>query len=156
MAPAARGALHELRTVAPLATNTLNAGTGAAPRIAGLLRTATPFVPRLGDALGTLAPMAACVRPYGPEIAGTLSTWIGWSKEFDSQGHYARILVEAPPTLIGGTASSAQVVGAHGGGLQYAMPRPPGLNEGQPWFQPQCGAGPASLDATLDPERRSG
>lgn len=153
MAPAARGSLHELRAVAPLAANALNSGTAAAPAIVNLLRAATPFVPRLGDAVGKLAPMAACVRPYGPEIAGALSTWIGFAKGFDAQGHYARILVEAPPTLIGGTQSAAQVVSAHGGQLHYAMPRPPGLNAGKPWFQPQCGAGPDALNPALDPER---
>jgi hypothetical protein len=39
-------------------------------------------------------------------------------------------------------------------GLQYAEPRPPGLSVGQPWFLPQCGAGPNSLNPADDPENQ--
>jgi hypothetical protein len=35
------------------------------------------------------------------------------------------------------------------------MPRPPGWNEGKPWFLPQCGAGPDAVDPTKDPEDRA-
>jgi hypothetical protein len=37
-------------------------------------------------------------------------------------------------------------------GKQYAEPRPPGLSVGQPWFLPQCGAGPNALNPGADPE----
>lgn len=37
-------------------------------------------------------------------------------------------------------------------GKSYAMPRPPGLSVGQPWFLPQCGAGPNSINPADDPE----
>ena len=93
MAPPARGALDELRAVAPLAARTLRSGTSAAPGITRLLRTGTPFLPRLGAALERLAPMAGCLRPYTPELAGFLATWIGYTKNYDAQGHNARILV---------------------------------------------------------------
>jgi hypothetical protein len=52
----------------------------------------------------------------------------------------------------GTTLSSQAITSASGGRLTYAMPRPPGLNAGKPWFQPQCDAGPASLDPSKDPE----
>jgi hypothetical protein len=39
-------------------------------------------------------------------------------------------------------------------GKGYAEPRPPGLSVGQPWFQPQCGAGPNSLSPAYDPEQQ--
>lgn len=154
MAPATRGALRELRSVAPLAASTLRRGTSAAPSLTRLLRAGTPFMTRLGPVLGRLAPMLGCVRPYTPELTGFLSTWIGFAKNYDAQGHYARILVEAPPVAVGTTQNSAQVVGSKGGNLHYAMPRPPGLNAGKPWFQPQCGAGPDALDPNRDPEAR--
>jgi len=154
MAPAARGALRELRAVAPLASSTLRRGTNAAPALTRLLRSGTPFMDRLGPALARLAPVLGCVRPYTPELAGFLSTWIGYTKNFDAQGHYARILVEAPPVVVGTQQSSAQVVGSKGGNLHYAMPRPPGLNAGRPWLQPECGAGPDALDPSKDPEAR--
>jgi hypothetical protein len=38
-------------------------------------------------------------------------------------------------------------------GLRYAEPRPPGLSTGRPWFLPQCGAGPESLNPADDPEQ---
>lgn len=153
MAPAARGALTELRAVAPLTERTLRRGTSAAPELTRLLRTGTPFLPRLGSALDRLAPMAGCLRPYTPELAGFLSTWTGYPKNYDSSGHYARILVQVPPVPVGSPLSSEQAVRAHGGNLSYAMPRPPGLNAGQPSFQPQCGAGRDALDPAKDPER---
>jgi hypothetical protein len=62
--------------------------------------------------------------------------------------------VQAPPVPVGSPLSSKQAVDLHGGALHYAMPRPPGLNAGQPWFQPQCGAGPDALDPAKDPERQ--
>lgn len=154
LAPTALGALRELFAVAPLATSALTRGTRAAGPLTSLLTTATPFLPRAGSALSRLAPMVGCVLPYGPEIAGTLSTWSGFNENYDSGGHYARTFpLTFNPLIVAGTPmSSSQIVGASGGGLSYAMPRPPGLNAGHPFFQPQCGAGPASLDASADPE----
>ena len=35
------------------------------------------------------------------------------------------------------------------------MPRPPGETSGQPWFQPQCGAGPEALDPAQDQEAQT-
>ncbi|MEA2273229.1 MAG: hypothetical protein QOI98_1937, partial [Solirubrobacteraceae bacterium] len=54
--------------------------------------------------------------------------------------------------LPGTPLNSQQVTTVMKDRLKYAMPRPPGLNAGQPWFQPQCGAGPDSLDPSKDPE----
>jgi hypothetical protein len=39
-------------------------------------------------------------------------------------------------------------------GQGYALPRPPGLNAGQPWFLPECGAGPSSVNPAHDPEHQ--
>jgi len=39
--------------------------------------------------------------------------------------------------------------------MTYGFPRPPGTDAGQPWFLPQCGAGPDALDPNKDPEARS-
>ena len=38
-------------------------------------------------------------------------------------------------------------------GKKFALPRPPGLTAGQPWFLPDCGAGPDALDPTKDREK---
>jgi hypothetical protein len=154
IAPAVRRTTAALYAVAPMATTTLNAGAGAAPDIDRLLRAGAPFMPRLASVLGGLGPMMACLRPYGPEMAGFLSTWLGSVGVGDVPTPYARILVTQPPAGMdaGTQMSSRQLVDEHRGRLSYAMPRPPGLNAGQPWFLPQCGAGRDAVDPAKDPE----
>jgi hypothetical protein len=154
LAPVARSALQELFRVGPLAASTLRRGTRAAPGLNRLLTTGTAVVPRLTNVLGQLAPMVGCLLPYGPEIAGTLSTWSGFNQNYDPGGHYARTFdLTLNPLITAGTAlTSQQVTGVSAGGLTYAMPRPPGLNAGQPFFRPQCDAGPTSVVPRNDPE----
>ena len=154
LAGTARGALARLRTVSPLLASTLDRGTAAAPRLERLFDRTSPVLPQAAAALRTFNPMLACLRPYGPEIAGFLSTWTGQLKNYDSQGHYARSFpITVIPALLPGTPNTSKAaIDAQPGRLRYAMPRPPGLNAGQPWFQPQCGAGPESLDPAKDPE----
>jgi hypothetical protein len=85
------------------------------------------------------------------------STWTGYNKNYDAQGHYARTFpLQTNPALAPGTSqTSQQITSELSDRVNYAMPRPPGLNTGQPWFQPQCGAGPDALDASKDPEGAS-
>lgn len=150
----ARLTLAELRSVAPLATATLARGRRAAPDLGRFLQVGTAFLPRLSTDLAQLVPMAACLRPYGPEIGGTLSTWTGFGKNYDNTGHYLRAFpLQVQAALLPGTRSnSEQSINEFRGRLFYAFPRPPGLNAGHPWFQPQCGAGPQALDPRYDPE----
>jgi virulence factor Mce-like protein len=154
LAPRLRGALLELGRVGPLAVSTLQRGTNAAAPLDRMITTGTPFLPQLGSALGRLAPVFDCLRPYTPELAGNLGTWTGYNQNYDNGGHYARTFPLQLNTLLapGTVATSSQVVAGSLGGLHYAMPRPPGLNAGTPWFLPQCGAGPASIDPSKDPE----
>lgn len=152
LAPSARTALAELREVAPLATSTLRRGVRAAAPVQRLLRTGTGFLPHFGSAMRQFEPAMSCIRPYGPEIIGQLSNWIGFIQNYDAEGHYVRAFLQQPPITIGTSESSQQLVDQRPGRLFYAMPRPPGLNVGQPWFQPQCGAGPDALDPAKDPE----
>jgi len=56
-----------------------------------------------------------------------------------------------PHLLPGGAETPAQAVNDEPS-LSYAMPRPPGLNAGKPWFLPQCGVTKDALNAELDPE----
>jgi ABC-type transporter Mla subunit MlaD len=152
MATPARLAVAQLRTVAPLATSTLRRGRSAAPGITRLLKVGTPFLPALGKVLTQLEPMLGCIRPYAPELAGNLSTWAGYNKNFDAGGHYARTfsLLVNPAIVPGTPLNSKQITDTTT--LKYAMPRPPGLNAGQPWLLPQCGAGPDALNSAKDPE----
>jgi virulence factor Mce-like protein len=150
-----RSAVSQLYDVAPLATSTLRSGRRASPGLQRLLSKGVNFLPSLSTVLTQLEPMVGCLRPYGPELAGMLGTWAGYNKNFDTVGHYARtfpLLVN--PLLTPGTApDSKTITQVLGSRMTYAMPRPPGLNAGHPWFQPQCGAGPDSLNSSKDPER---
>jgi hypothetical protein len=150
----ARRALAELRREVPLATRTFRTGRLAAPPLTRMLKTGTTFLPHLGTVLDQFAPMMACLRPYAPELAGMLETWTGWNKNYDQYGHYARTfdLLANLAILPGTPFNSLQATNMFKNRLFYAMPRPPGLNAGHPWFQPQCGAGPESMDPSKDPE----
>jgi virulence factor Mce-like protein len=153
---AARPALAGLRVLAPLGASTLQTLTATAPRLTSFLRRAQPFSAQLAGAMGGLAPQVACIRPYAPEIAGLITTWASWGQDYDNVAHYARVkTVEGPTSFDSFPAiSTSTFLATQGGGIQYAMPRPPGLNAGQPWFLPQCGAGRSSLDPTQDPENQ--
>ena len=154
LARPAQRALAQLRDVAPIGTAALRSGRRASPGIRRLLIEGTDFLPKAGTVVGQLDPVFGCLRPYAPEIAGQLSTWTGYNKNFDEGGHYARTFpLTAHPLILPGTpVNSQQIVAITNGNIKYAMPRPPGLNAGTPWFQPQCGAGPESMDPSKDPE----
>lgn len=154
-APDVERLASRLRDVAPLAADTLRTGRRAAPHIDALLRAATPFAPQAARALDDLAPALHCITPYGPEITGMAATWTGFSG-VDAGGGYARVdLTQLPPLVAAGTPLSAkQITDLFGSRVKYAMPRPPGLDSGQPWFLPECGAGRDALDPAKDPERR--
>lgn len=154
IAPTVRRAVSTLQDVAPRATATLRTGERAAPAIRRLLATGTPFMPRLASVFRRLAPMAGCLRPYGPEIAGALSVYgVGYRTNYDRAGHYDRAAVQSSFIPVGNSMTTKQAVDQLGGDrLTYAMPRPPGLNVGQPWFIPECGVTRDALDPGKDPE----
>jgi len=153
LARSSRTALARVRAVMPLAAATLRSATAAAPSLERLFASGTQRLPRLAGVLADLTPMLSCLRPYAPELGGFLSTWSGFSKNYDANGHYARSFpLEVVPAIAPGTSNTSKQVTERQRGLRYAMPRPPGLNAGKPWFQPQCGAGPEALDPSKDPE----
>jgi virulence factor Mce-like protein len=149
-APMLRDVLGKVLTVGPAAIQTLRTGTTTLPQLTSFLHAASPFAPKLTQALTSLAPMLACVRPYAPEIGGYLETWQGGP--YDQIGHYGRVDFIQTSVSPGTTETSAQAVAGSAGQFTYAFPRPPGLNAGHPWFLPQCGAGPNSLNPAADPE----
>ncbi len=149
-APLLRGTLDRLVDVAPHAIATLATGATELPKLTAFLKTADPFLPKLTTALHSLAPMLACVRPYTPEIGGFLENWQGGP--YDQVGHYGVMNLEETAILPGTNDTSAEAVAGSDGQITYAYPRVPGLNAGQPWFQPQCGAGKEALIAADDPE----
>lgn len=172
LAVAMRPALAELQSVVPTGVATLDAATSAAPSITRLLSVGAPFMPRLRSATSQLAPLLACIRPYAPEAGSAIEGAAEWMST------YERVKPNAVPGVTYTGAPDGQYVDQHGvrampeaslasdhasagmstpaflaaSGKQYAEPRPPGLSVGQPWFLPQCGAGPSSLNPALDPE----
>lgn len=154
VAPDVRRITSTLYDVAPAAATALEAGRRNAPAIERFLRTATPVLPRVGAILEATGPIAGCLRPYAPEIAATLTTWTGFATS-DPDGLSARAnLTQLPPLVGAGTPADAQeITRLYRNRIFYAMPRPPGLDNGKPWFLPECGAGPESLDPANDPER---
>jgi hypothetical protein len=164
-----------LNRIVPTGVATLTQATAAAPSITRLLNAGIPFMPKLQSVTSQLAPMVACIRPYAPELGGALvagNSWIstyvlerpnaapGVTFQGAQQGPFVRQHgVRAMPEA---SASSVHVIPPgfstqafiNATGLQYAEPRPPGLSVGQPWFLPQCGAGPDSLNPAKDPENQ--
>ena len=153
LAASLRGTVDALGRTAPLATRALRQASAASPSITRLLNDGTPFARQVTRVTGPLAPLVGCMRPYAPEIAGFFSVWNGFTSRYGVNGHVARALVKSQPVSQGTSMSAAEAIKAFPQ-LSYAFPRPPGQNVGQPWLQPQCGAGEDALDATKDPEQR--
>jgi hypothetical protein len=145
--------LATLRTVAPEATATLNTGITAAPKLSTLFSTGENVFPALAQAVNSATPILACIRPYTPEIAGFATTWSGFPSHYDNAGHYARTFeLTTIPALLPGTSNNAAKAISQSPGITYAMPRPPGLNEGHPYYIPSCGVTAASMNPSDDPE----
>lgn len=154
LARTAGPALTRLQDVAPVAVRTLKTVRTVSPRVSSLLDVATPFMDPATKALDGLAPVVHCVRNYVPEIAGWAQTWGSWSKNYDNTSHYARIKLKQGVTSANGLLPSSEFINAiPGADNRYAMPRPPGLNAGAPWFDPACGVTKDALDASKDPEK---
>jgi phospholipid/cholesterol/gamma-HCH transport system substrate-binding protein len=138
-------AMTDLRATIPIANRTFTVGTRAAPRITRLLQVAQPFSTAAAPAFTSLAPMVGCIRPYAPEIAGLLSTWSSWTKNYDGIGHLGRLWGNVGPSSLTSTPlTPQQYVRATGQG--YALIRPPGYDDGQRAYLPECGVTPAGLN----------
>lgn len=93
----------------------------------GLLNSAHDATPDAADAVDYLSKPLNFLRPYTPEAVGWLSNWANVFSSYDSNGHYARIQVQAGPA----TPTTNPGVVPPGVGLNpYPMP---GQNGGTPW-----------------------
>ena len=112
-------------------------------------------MPQLGSIGRQSVEQLKCIRPYTPDAVAFFTNWADFLSATDGKDKYIRanvqLLTPAPYNAI--TGNSADIAKAFPG-LRYAFPRPPGLNAGQPWFLPECGAGKDSLDPSKDPEAR--
>jgi phospholipid/cholesterol/gamma-HCH transport system substrate-binding protein len=142
-----------LRVVAPELDTTLRTVGRAAPPVMRFLEDARPLLGQLGPTLGRLAPMASCLRPYAPELGGFFATWHSFALQYDALGHNAR--THQQQFRYGNAATEPPAAQQRKDpNLDYAFVRPPGYLAGDTQYLPQCGAGPAGLDASKDPEAR--
>lgn len=153
--PTVNHTLTTLSHVAPNLRATLRTVHQAAPDVNDLLRRATTLTPQLASIGHQAAPEVGCIRPYAPEIAGFATGWADFTNGADADGRYARANVTSiiPAPYTAAPQTSDELTKAFPS-LLYSFPRPPGMNAGQPWLQPQCQAGPDALDASKDPEAR--
>ncbi|MBB2506588.1 MCE family protein, partial [Amycolatopsis echigonensis] len=93
----------------------------------GLLDTAHATAPGLNSAVSSLMPALSFLRPFTPEAVGLLSNWGSASANYDANGHYGRIYVQAG-------ASSVNVnPGIVPPGFTSNPTPLPGSPVGQPW-----------------------
>ena len=101
----------------------------------GLLDTATSTLPGIQSTLTYLEPTLAFLRPYTPEVAAFFSNWASAMGNYDSNGHYARALVQA------GMGSLDANPGVQPIGTVNAPDPLPGAIGNQPWTD-AFGSGP--------------
>jgi ABC-type transporter Mla subunit MlaD len=143
--------------VGPDARATLATARRASPDLTKLLDRGTSVMPQLESVAKQAIPELDCIRPYTPEIAALTTNWAGFISSTDGRDHYVRInpaaIPWAPTNVQAETSGQAAKLFP---GMRMGLPRPPGWAAGQPWFQPQCGAGPEAIDPQQDPEARPG
>ena len=147
--------LGTLVRVGPSAVATLRTARQATPDLNPLLVKATNLLPELASIGRQSVTQIGCIRPYTPDIIAFFSNWGDWLSPTDGTDRYGRANAETllPAGNNASNLNSGQAAQLYPG-LRYGFPRPPGYNAGQPWFLPQCGAGPSALDPTKDPEAR--
>lgn len=149
------GVLGTLEDVGPDARATLTSLGSAAPALNPLLDRVRELSPQL-ESIGKQADeQLDCIRPYMPDIMGFASIWGDFFASPDGNDKMWRAQVQSFLPMLGNTmpytpADAKRLFP----GLEYGFPRPPGTNAGQPWFLPECGAGPDALDPEKDPEAR--
>ena len=130
------------------------------------LRRAVPNLDRLLDKTRALAPQLErigrqgkenlrCIRPYTPDMNAFFTNWGDYFSGvgIPDKAFRAQVMTYVPAAFnaVPYTSADAKTLFQ---GLEYGFPRPPGTNAGQPWFLPECGAGPEALDPSKDPEMR--
>lgn len=148
--------LGTVDAVAPPAKTTVATLRHASPSLGRLLARATTLAPRTTSVAREFARQLACIRPYAPEVAGMAATWGSFAANGDKADKVGRVNGQAYPFPTNTPLTPGELSDVFPSTLaQYAFPRPPGMNAGQPWFLPQCGVGRDSLDPDKDPEARA-
>src|SRR5882757_1240304 len=115
-----RPALHDLRP-------TIKALNELLDNTPGLFDDYKDAAPGLTKALDNLSEPLDFLRPYTPEAVGWLSNWNSSFSNFDSNGHYARIFVQA------GAGDPIINPGILPPGVRESPYPLPGQNGGTPW-----------------------
>ena len=146
--------LRTARDVVPQARVTLATLRGATPDLNPLLDSAPALLDRVDAVAKEGTSQLECLRPYTPEVAGLASNWVGFLSYGDDLDKYARVTGGVVPQAFHALPTTSAQWLALVPGQRFAFPQPPGWASGQPWFIPECGVGPESLDAKQDPEAR--
>ncbi|HEX4258623.1 MAG TPA: MlaD family protein [Streptosporangiaceae bacterium] len=115
-----RPALHDLRP-------TISALNELFDNTPGLLDSTHETFDPLTKALDNLSEPLDFLRPYTPEAIGWLSNWNSAFANYDSNGHFARIFVQAGSTSLMGNP------GVVPPGVRVTPYPAPGQNGGTPW-----------------------
>lgn len=119
--------LADLRPLVGELRPTLAAADSLLRGTPSLLDSAHGVIPGVNSTLNDLLPALNYLRPYTPEAAGFLSNWASATANYDSNGHYARIYIQAG-------AGSANVNPGIVPPGHVSDPNPlPGAAAGQPW-----------------------
>jgi virulence factor Mce-like protein len=147
--------LTSVRGIAPDARATLATVRRSTPQVNAFVARATTLSPQLGSIADGSIENLKCIRPYTPELMGLLTTWGDFMSWNDKKDKYLRARVENfLPTAYNDVPQSPGQLKQLFPDLRYGFPRPPGYNAGQPWYQPQCGAGKDAVDPSKDQEGR--
>jgi len=135
-----------LRPTAREAADLVGNVTRSAPSITRFLERATPFTQDAASIVKELTPIVTCLRPYAPELAGTLTNWSSWTANYDANGNIGRIFPDVAG--VGSLADSPDVKATDFDkfGMKYAALRAPGWIAGAPSYDDSCGVGKAGVD----------
>jgi len=123
-----RPLLEDLRPTLEDLRPTLGSATRLLGRTPELLDSLHDTLPDSTDALRHYAPALEFLRPYTPELAGWMSNWASAMANYDSNGHYARGMVQ-----MGVEAWNANPGGLTGPGVTKDLTPLPGAAAGEPW-----------------------
>ena len=148
--------LTTVRRVGPDATATLATARRAVPDLNPLLERVTALSPQLETIGEQSVENLKCIRPFTPDANAFFSNWGDFHAGTDGKDKLIRAQVQSyAPAFSNVSGYNSAEAAKLFPGLEYGFPRPPGTNAGQPWFLPECGAGPDALDPNKDPEIRT-
>lgn len=149
--------LGTIEDIGPDAKSTLASVRRAVPDLNPLVDELTRRAPQLQSIGEDAKEQLKCIRPYTPEVVSFFTNWGDFHSQPDGQDRVTRAQVmQFLPTASNNTPYTSADAKRLFPDLEFGFPRPPGTVAGQPWFLPECGAGPDAIDPNKDPEARLG